>query len=141
MKKFLVTLFVAALAVTGAFAQGKVGEALAQADAEIAKAAEQFPKGTWIDSKWDALWVFGVNNTITLKDAKTGEVIYNFTPITRKNFKIDVSENGLVISFRCEDTKRTYKFTKPVTLDTSITMDIDYDLEPNHYTVNMPFKN
>ena len=44
MKKFLVTLFVAALAVTGAFAQGKVGEALAQADAEIAKAAEQLPK-------------------------------------------------------------------------------------------------
>lgn len=141
MKKFLVTLLVAALAVTGAFAQGKVKDALTQADAEITKAAEQFPKGTWVDSNWDALWVFGVNNTITLKDAKTGEVIYNFAPSTRKNFKIDVSDKGLVISFRCEDTKRTYKFTKPVTLDTSITMEIDYDLEPKHYTVKMPFKN
>lgn len=141
MKKFLVTLLVAALAVTSAAAQGKIKDALDQADAEIAKAGEQFPKGTWVDSKWDALWVFGVNNTITLKDAKTGDVIYNFTKDKRSNFKVNVSDAGLVISFRCDETQRTYKFTKPATLDTSITMDIDYDLEPNHYTVKMPFKN
>lgn len=141
MKKFLLTLLVAAVAVTGAFAQGKVGDALKQADAEINKALDQFPKGTWVDSNWDALWVFGVNNTITLKDAKSGAVIYNFTPSKRSNFKINATNAGLEISFRCEDTKRTYKFTKPVTLDTSITMDIDYDLEPQHYTVNMKFKN
>ena len=140
MKKFLLTLLVAAMAVTGAVAQNNLSDALNQADAEIAKAAEQFPKGTWIDTNWDAAWEFGVNNTIKLKDAKTGALIYNFTKDKRSNFKVNMSNAGLEISFRCEETKRTYKFTKPVTLDTSITMDIDYDLEPNHYKVTMNFK-
>ncbi len=140
MKKLLLTLLVAAVAITGAFAQTSISDALSQADAEIAKAGEQFPKGTWIDSKWDAAWEFGVNNTLKLKDSKTGEVIFNFTPDKRSNLKVNASDSGLVISFRCEETKRTYKFTKPVTLDTKITLDIDYDLEPKHYKVDMPMK-
>ena len=36
-----------------------------------------FPKGTWIDSNWNGAWTFGVDGTIKLSDAKSGEVIYN----------------------------------------------------------------
>lgn len=143
MKKFLLTLLVATVAVAGTFAQDALGitDTLNQADAEISKALDQFPKGTWIDANWDAAWEFGVNNSLILKDAKTGEVIFNFTQDKRSDFKITASGEAIVISFRCEATKRTYKFSKPVNLDTSITMDIDYDLNPNHYNVSITFKN
>lgn len=140
MKKLLLSLLVAALAVTSAFAQNSIKDALNQADAQITKAGEQFPKGTWIDTNWDAAWEFGVNNTIKLKDAKTGELIYDFTKDKRSNFKINMTSAGLEISFRCEDTKRTYKFTKPLELNANIIMDIDYDLEPEHYKVTMTFE-
>ena len=136
MKKFLLTVM-AALLASAAFAAGPVSDALNQADSEIAAAGEQFPKGTWIDPNWDAAWEFGVNNTIVLKDAKTGEVIYNFAKSKRSNFKVNVTNDGLVITFRCDETQRTYKFTKSVTLSTDIKMEIDADFLNEHYTVNM----
>lgn len=140
MKKFLLTLLVAAVAVTGAFAQTSLSDALNEADAAVSKAAAEFPKGTWVDANYDAAWEFGVNNTLVLKDSKTGEVIYNFVPSKRKNFKINASDAGLVISFRCEETQRTYKFTKPVNLSTDIILEIDADFLNEHYKVNMKFK-
>lgn len=138
-KTFLAVLFAAALTV-GAFAQNSVSDALNEAGNQISEAAEQFPKGTWIDPNWDAAWVFGINNTIVLKDSRTGEVIYNFSKDTRSNFKINVTDQGLVISFRCDDTKRNYKFTKPANLDTNIILDIDADFLNEHYTVDMKFQ-
>lgn len=139
MKKFLLTVM-AALLASAAFAAGPVSDALNQADSEIAAAGEQFPKGTWIDPNWDAAWEFGVNNTIVLKDAKTGEVIYNFAKSKRSNFKVNVTNDGLVITFRCDETQRTYKFTKSVTLSTDIKMEIDADFLNEHYTVNMKMR-
>ncbi|MCR5386379.1 MAG: hypothetical protein K6E69_04595 [Treponema sp.] len=139
MKKFLLTVM-AALLASAAFAAGPVSDALSQADSEIAAAGEQFPKGTWIDPNWDAAWEFGVNNTIVLKDAKTGEVIYNFAKSKRSNFKVNVTNDGLVITFRCDETQRTYKFTKSVTLSTDIKMEIDADFLNEHYTVNMKMR-
>nr|WP_318659457.1 hypothetical protein [uncultured Treponema sp.] len=139
MKKFLLTVM-AALLASAAFAAGPVSDALNQADSEIAAAGEQFPKGTWIDPNWDAAWEFGVNNTIILKDAKTGEVIYNFAKSKRSNFKVNVTNDGLVITFRCDETQRTYKFTKSVTLTTDIKMEIDADFLNEHYTVNMKMR-
>ncbi len=139
MKKFLLTVM-AALLASAAFAAGPVSDALNQADSEIAAAGEQFPKGTWIDPNWDAAWEFGVNNTIILKDAKTGEVIYNFAKSKRSNFKVNVTNDGLVITFRCDETQRTYKFTKSVTLSTDIKMEIDADFLNEHYTVNMKMR-
>lgn len=130
----------AALLASAAFAAGPVSDALNQADSEIAAAGEQFPKGTWIDPNWDAAWEFGVNNTIILKDAKTGEVIYNFAKSKRSNFKVNVTNDGLVITFRCDETQRTYKFTKSVTLSTDIKMEIDADFLNEHYTVNMKMR-
>mgnify|MGYP003397318149 CR=1 FL=1 len=140
MKKFLLTVM-AALLASAAFAAGPVSDALNQADSEIAAAGEQFPKGTWIDPNWDAAWEFGVNNTIILKDAKTGEVIYNFAKSKRSNFKVNLTNDGLVITFRCDETQRTYKFTKSVTLSSDIKMEIDADFLNEHYTVNMKMRN
>ncbi len=140
MKKNLFVVLIAAILATGAFAQNAVKDALDQADAQINEAAEQFPKGTWIDSNWDAAWEFGINNTIILKDSKTGEVIYNFAKDKRSNYKINVTDAGLVISFRCNETQRNYKFTKPVNLSTDIILEIDADFLNEHYKVNMKFK-
>lgn len=140
MKKFLFSILFVSVLATGAFAQGMISDALDQADQEIAKAGEQFPKGTWVDPDYNAAWEFGVNNTIKLKDATTGEVIYNFTPNKRSNFKVNVTDAGLTISFRCDATQRTYKFTKSLSLSTNIKLDIDADFLNEHYTVDMKFK-
>ncbi|MCR5614295.1 hypothetical protein [Treponema sp.] len=140
MKKILLSLLFVAFVAAGAMAQTSIGEALDQADSQIAEAGEQFPKGTWIDPNYNAAWEFGINNTIVLKDATTGEVIYTFSKNLRKNFKVDVTADGLVITFRCDDTRRTYKFTKSATLSTDIKMEIDADFLNEHYTVNMKFR-
>lgn len=140
MKKFLFSILFVSVLATGAFAQEMISDALDQADQEIAKAGEQFPKGTWVDPNYNAAWEFGVNNTIKLKDATTGEVIYNFTANKRSNFKVNVTDAGLTISFRCDATQRTYKFTKSLSLSTNIKLDIDADFLNEHYTVDMKFK-
>ena len=140
MKKILLSLLFVAFVAAGAMAQTSIGDALDQADSQIAEAGEQFPKGTWIDPNYNAAWEFGINNTIVLKDATTGEVIYTFSKNLRKNFKVDVTADGLVITFRCDDTRRTYKFTKAATLSTDIKMEIDADFLNEHYTVNMKFR-
>ena len=140
MKKILLSLLFVAFVAAGAMAQTSIGDALDQADSQIAEAGEQFPKGTWIDPNYNAAWEFGVNNTIVLKDATTGEVIYTFSKNLRKNFKVNVTADGLVITFRCDDTRRTYKFTKAATLSTDIKMEIDADFLNEHYTVNMKFR-
>lgn len=140
MKKILLALVTVCFVCTGAFAD-KISDALNDADAQIKAAGEQFPKGTWIDPNYDAAWEFGINNTLILKDAKTGDVIYNFTKSERKNFKVDVSDSGVVITFSCPNTDRSYKFTKPINLGTSITLEIDAGFLTEHYKVNMKFKN
>ena len=99
-----------------------------------------FPKGTWIDSNWNGAWTFGVDGTIKLSDAKSGEVIYNFTQDKITDFKVSPSLSGLTISFKCEETERTYSFTKPAALDTSIELKIDCAWVPGGYTVKMDMK-
>ena len=83
-------------------------------------------KGKWLDSNWDANWVFGIG-TLKLEDAKTGEKIFDFTKYIFSNGKIESTENkdGITLIFSCPETERTYKFTKLVNLDTSIIMEID----------------
>lgn len=139
MKKFLLACLISAVAVAGVFAQG-LGDALNEADQQIAAAGEQFPKGTWVDKNYNAAWEFGINNTLKLYDATTGELIYTFGKAQRKNFKVNVTGDSLVISFRCDDTQRTYKFTKKANLSTDITMEIDADFLTEHYTVNMKMR-
>lgn len=97
-----------------------------------------FPKGTWQDSKWDADWVFGVGS-LQLVDSNSGDVIFDFEG-KMKNFKLLPSTDGVSISFDCPETQRSYKFTKPATLDTSIEMEIDPEWTDEDYKVKMSFK-
>ena len=97
-----------------------------------------FPKGTWQDSKWDANWVFGVDS-LQLVDSNSGDVIFDFEG-KMKNFKILPSAEGVSIAFDCPETQRSYKFTKPATLDTSIEMEITPEWTTSVYKVKMPFK-
>ena len=140
MKKNILLVLLTAFLASFSFAQETFAEAANMADAKVNQALDEFPKGTWIDSRWDGAWEFGVKNSIILKDAKTGEVIYNFVPSKRENFKIDMTDKGLAISFYCADTKRAYKFTKPITLTTDLILDIDADFLTEHYNTNIKMK-
>lgn len=98
-------------------------------------------KGKWLDPNWDANWVFGIG-TLKLEDAKTGEKIFDFTKYIFSNGKIESTENkdGITLIFSCPETERTYKFTKLVNLDTSITMEIDPEWTDKNYSVDLKLK-
>jgi hypothetical protein len=98
-------------------------------------------KGKWLDSNWDANWVFGIG-TLKLEDGKTGEKIFDFTKYIFSNGKIESTENkdGITLIFSCPETERTYKFTKLVNLDTSITMEIDPEWTDKNYSVDLKLK-
>ena len=97
-----------------------------------------FPKGTWKDANWDANWDFGVDS-LKLKDSNTNKVIFDFAG-KMDNFKLTPSAKGLTVSFDCKETQRSYKFTKPATLDTSIEMEIDPEWTSSKYKVTMPIQ-
>lgn len=123
MKKVFIVLLLTTVCLSGVFAFN-LGD---------------FPKGTWTDTKWNADWEFGID-TIQLKDSTTGKLIFAFTDDKISNFKISPSTDGLTISFSCTATNRSYTFTKPMTLDTSIVMEIDPTWTNQNYKVTMPFK-
>lgn len=122
MKKILSLLAVMAFCVIGAFAQ----------DVE-------FPTGTWTDEKWNAEWVFA-KDKVELFDASTGDLVYTFTKSNTEDFKLTPSTKGLTLSFSCAETSRSYKFTKPVSLDTGLEMEIDPDWTDVDYKVTIKFK-
>ena len=108
MKKIIALAAVAVLGSTLAFAQD----------------FGSFPTGTWQDKKWNGDWEFGIN-TLKLKDSTSGEVIFDFQG-KMKNFKITPSVKGLSISFDCPETQRSYKFTKPATLETGAVVNVPF---------------
>ena len=132
MKKFLIAFAVAAIAVTGAFAQddslntavGAVG-AVGQVAADNGVSGTL--QGTWYDSKYDCLWVLTVNSTASglaeLRDANGG-LIYKFTRNNVQNFKLGASDDGLTVSFDCAEKNRQYKFTKPLSVDKDLKLHV-----------------
>lgn len=92
-----------------------------------------FPLGVWLDPNWGAYWEFSTNN-IRILD-KDGKVYYDFSKATIKDFKVGAEKEGVVMSFYCVETEKTYKFTKPLT-NLNIILEID---RPNqeHYRVEM----
>lgn len=122
MKKLLCAIAVAAVSAAGIFA------------ADFGA----FPTGTWQDSKWNANWEFGVGS-LKLKDANTNEVLFDFDG-KMEDFKVEPSISGLSVSFKCEETHREYKFTKPTSMETSIDMEIHPDWTSDAYKVTMPFQ-
>lgn len=122
MKKLFAVLFVAAVMAVGAFAD------------------DSFPTGSWIDSNYDAEWVFGIDGKVELKDANTGALIFSFTKDQIKDYKLGATKDGLTMSFTCPATSRKYKFTKPLTLSTDLVMEIDPDWSDVDYKTNIKFK-
>ena len=96
-----------------------------------------FPKGKWLDDKWNAMWEFSADN-IRILDAASGAVAYDFKDkIT--DFKVDVSLTEAKISFVCKEAGRSYVFTKGIK-DLNLTMTIDPDWTTENYEVNMAFQ-
>jgi hypothetical protein len=64
--------------------------------------------GKWLDPNYDAVWDFATNGVRILNPA--GAVLYDFAgKIT--NFNVTVDGINPVISFRCDDAGRSYRFT------------------------------
>lgn len=122
MKKLLAVLFVAATMVVGLFAEDK------------------FPTGSWIDSKYNAEWRFGIDGSVELYDANTGKLYYSFTKDKIKNYKLSASADGLTLSFSCTETGRSYKFTKPVSISTDLILEIDPVWTDENYKTNIKFR-
>lgn len=121
MKKFLAILFVLAICVTGVFA------------------ADEFPTGTWIDENWDAKWVFA-GDKVELYD-ENDDLVYTFTYDNTTDFKLVPTTEGLVLSFTCAETNRSYKFIKPITLSADLEMVINPDWTDKDYEVTIKFSN
>lgn len=125
MKKLFVVLFVAAVMVAGLFAEETL----------------EFPKGTWIDTNYNAEWVLGAGS-VELYDGTTGELIYSFTKDKRENEKLEMTTEGLSWSFVCPETYRRYYFIKPLTMAMSadILLQIDPDWTHEDYKVEIYLK-
>jgi len=105
---------------------------------EAPKALSEFPAGKWLDANWDALWVFFADGSVKLYDSNNGDLIYDFDGQI-KDFKLEPAGLGLKMSFRCDDTKRFYVFTKDVE-GTDLNMDIDRDWTAESYNIDMPLQ-
>ena len=105
---------------------------------EAPKALSEFPAGKWLDANWDALWVFFADGSVKLYDSNNGDLIYDFDGQV-KDFKLEPEGLGLKMSFRCDDTKRFYVFTKDLE-GTDLNMDIDRDWTDEAYNIDMPLQ-
>ena len=97
-------------------------------------------QGTWQDSNWDANWTFNADGKIVLTKASSGETVFTFDDSNVQNFKISPRTSGLSISFDCEETERSYKFTKPITLNADLDMHIDPKWTSEGYDVKIKFQ-
>ncbi|MBQ0038979.1 MAG: hypothetical protein KBS64_00950 [Treponema sp.] len=128
MKRFIFAVLVAMGVAVAATAQdvSALGEAVKQVDVDVTEATTkihfpaEFELGKWKDAKWGALWEFSSNNIVLSKD---GNVVCSFEGKV-KNYNITVGTKGLVVSFDCDATKRSYKITKPIAANTDLELDV-----------------
>ena len=97
-------------------------------------------KGTWKDSNWDANWTFSAEGKIVLTKASSGEEVFTFTDANIQNFKLTPGTSGVSISFDCKDTERSYKFTKPLSLDADLDLHIDPQWTDKDYDTSIKFQ-
>jgi len=123
MKKILTLVAVAAIALSSTFALdlGSI-------------------KGTWKDANYNANWTFSADGKIVLTDA-AGETVFTFDDSNVTDFKPEAISDGAGFSFYCKETARKYKFLKPISLKTDLTMDIDRDWTDEAYKVSIEFQN
>ncbi len=96
----------------------------------------KFPKGSWVDRNWNAVWEFGANS-IKLYDT-AGSLLFDFDGKI-ENFKVDVGVSNAKISFSCKETQRSYLFTKGLA-DLNLDMKIDPEWTTTDYSVTLEFK-
>ncbi len=97
-------------------------------------------KGTWQDSKWNANWTFGADGKITLSDSVSGSTIFTFEDDNVQNFKLNAGKDGVSVSFDCKETQRTYKFTKPLSLNSDLDMHIEPEWTTSAYDVKIKYQ-
>jgi len=135
MKRFLPVCVLTVLCLAAVAAQD------ASAQVNLTKPAEEinlgkFPLGKWLDDRWNGLWVF-TSDDISLY--KNGELVYDFKGKV-KDFSVKAGTGGLTVSFSCDETKRSYQFTKDISLNKDITMTINrYDTH-ERYKKNLTYQ-
>ena len=96
-------------------------------------------QGTWYDEKYDCDWTLNVgasSKSITLRDAKSGSLIYKFTDDNTQNFDFQAGSDGITVQFDCAAKNRNYKFKKAVSLSKDLDMDIyNSKFNTRHQTV------
>lgn len=120
MKKMVLALAAACICAAAAVAQDATTVDLTKPATEI-RFPKDFNLGSWYDSKWDATWSFESND---IKLYKGSELIQDFSGKV-KDFTVTAGTKGLVIKFSSDATKRTYQFTKPISIGTDLQMVID----------------
>lgn len=103
-------------------------------------AEDAFPTGKWLDSNWNGIWEFGIDSTLKLWDTD-GNLIYNFTQDKIKDFKLtpDASK-GLILSFSCPETERSYQFIKPLTLSADLELIVNPTWTDEDYSTTIKFQ-
>lgn len=97
-----------------------------------------FPTGKWTDNNYNGVWEFGLGKVIRLYKTN-GELIYDFTQDKIRDYKILPSSEGVVLSFTCDETKRSYQFIKPVKLSADLTLKIDADWLSSQYVTTIKY--
>ena len=125
---------------TASIADTAVNAAAGVAEEELKALIASFPKGTWIDSKYNAAWVFDENGMLTVQNAKTGKIYFTFSLNKINSYSVVPTADGIAISFVCGETKRQYTFTKPNDDDYNMTLQIQAKWLKNGYTAQMSKK-
>jgi len=92
-----------------------------------------FPLGKWLDPNYDAVWEFTTDNIRIL--STDGAVYYDFGDKTVRDFKVAVEAGKPVMSFSYDESRRSYKFTKPIS-NMDIILEIEAPWDPD-YRVEM----
>ena len=110
------------------------------AEEELNALIASFPKGVWIDEKYNAAWVFDENGTLTVQNAKTGKVYFTFSLNKINSYSVVPTADGIAVSFVCGETKRQYTFTKSNENDYNMTLQIQAKWLKGGYTTTMTKK-
>ena len=130
------------LLAAAVLAFGLIFAASAQEDVDLTQPATQirFPKefnlGKWYDAKWDATWEFTSDN---IKLYKGSTLLVSFEGKVR-DFTVKAGTKGLVVKFTCDETNRTYSFTKPISLSTDLEYVVDNFATKDHHEATIKRK-
>lgn len=136
----LATLTAGAAEAAEDIADAAIEAAAGVAEEELNALIASFPKGIWIDEKYNAAWVFDENGTLTVQNAKTGKIYFTFSLNKINSYSVMPTANGIAVSFVCGETKRQYTFTKSNDDDYNMTLQIQAKWLKGGYTAQMTKK-